>query len=46
MDAAAIALCRDQQMPLQVFSINNPGTLLKVVLGENEGTLVETGEQS
>ncbi len=46
MDAAAIALCRDQQMPLRVFSINNPGTLLKVVLGENEGTLVETGEQS
>jgi uridylate kinase len=46
MDAAAIALCRDQQMPLRVFSINNPGTLLKVVLGENEGTLVETGEQT
>lgn len=45
MDAAAIALCRDQQMPLQVFSINNPGTMLKVVLGENEGTLIETGEQ-
>ncbi len=46
MDAAAIALCRDQQMPLQVFSINSPGTLLKVVLGGNEGTRVETGEPS
>ncbi len=42
MDAAAIALCRDQQMPLRVFNINIPGTLLKVVLGENEGTRVET----
>lgn len=46
MDAAAIALCRDQQMPLRVFNINTPGTLLKVVLGGSEGTLVETGEQS
>ncbi|MEE8482352.1 MAG: UMP kinase [Acidiferrobacterales bacterium] len=42
MDAAAIALCRDQQMPLCIFNINIPGTLLKVVLGENEGTRVET----
>lgn len=42
MDAAAIALCRDQQMPLRVFNINIPGTLLKVVLGENEGTRIET----
>jgi len=46
MDAAAIALCRDQQMPLRVFNINTPGTLLKVVLGGNEGTLIEPGEQS
>lgn len=44
MDAAAIVLCRDQQMPLRVFNINNPGSLLKVILGENEGTRVETGE--
>jgi len=44
MDAAAIALCRDQKMPLRVFSINVPGNLLKVVMGNNEGTLIETGE--
>jgi uridylate kinase len=46
MDAAAIALCRDQAMPLRVFSINKPGSLLRVVLGENEGTLVKSGERS
>jgi len=45
MDAAAIALCRDQQMPLRVFSINKAGSLLRVILGEKEGTLIETGEQ-
>ncbi len=44
MDATAIALCRDQQMSLRVFSINKAGSLMKVILGENEGTLVETGE--
>jgi uridylate kinase len=46
MDAAAIALCRDQAMPLRVFSINRSGSLLRVVLGEDEGTLVQSGEQS
>lgn len=46
MDAAAIVLCRDQQMPLRVFSINKAGSLLRVILGEKEGTLVGTGEKS
>ncbi len=46
MDAAAIALCRDEDMPLRVFSINKPGSLLRVVLGEDEGTLVQSGVQS
>ncbi|MDR0587511.1 MAG: UMP kinase [Burkholderiales bacterium] len=40
MDATALALCRDQEMKLGVFSINKPGALKRVVLGENEGTLV------
>jgi uridylate kinase len=46
MDAAAIALCRDEDMPVCVFSINKPGSLLRVVLGEDEGTLVKSGVQS
>jgi uridylate kinase len=40
MDATALALCRDQNMLLKVFSIFVPGALKRVVLGENEGTLV------
>jgi uridylate kinase len=40
MDATALALCRDQKLPVIVFSINKPGALRRVVIGENEGTLV------
>jgi len=43
MDAASIALCRDQNLPVRVFSINKPGGLLRAVLGEKEGTLVRGG---
>ncbi|MDX1668898.1 MAG: UMP kinase [Limnobacter sp.] len=40
MDATAFALCRDQKLPIRVFSINKPGALHRVVMGEDEGTLV------
>jgi uridylate kinase len=40
MDATAFALCRDQKLPITVFSILKPGALERVVMGENEGTLV------
>jgi len=40
MDATAFALCRDQKLPVKVFSIFKPGALRKVVLGGDEGTLV------
>jgi len=40
MDATAFALCRDQQLPISVFSIFRPGALKRVTMGENEGTLV------
>lgn len=40
MDATAFALCRDTRLPIKVFSINKPGALRRVVLGEDEGTLV------
>jgi len=40
MDATALALCRDQNMLLKVFSIFVPGALLSVVMGGDEGTLV------
>ncbi|HQY09067.1 MAG: UMP kinase [Burkholderiales bacterium] len=40
LDATAFALCRDQKLPIKVFSIVKPGALKRVVLGEDEGTLV------
>jgi len=40
MDATAFALCRDQKLPIRVFSILKPGALKRVVMGEDEGTLV------
>ncbi|HET7775789.1 MAG TPA: UMP kinase, partial [Azospira sp.] len=40
MDATAFALCRDQKLPINVFSIFKSGALKRVVLGEAEGTLV------
>jgi uridylate kinase len=41
MDATALTLCRDQNLLLNVFSIFKPGALRRVVLGEDEGTLVQ-----
>lgn len=40
MDATAFALCRDQKMPIKVFSIFKEGALMRVIKGEDEGTLV------
>jgi uridylate kinase len=40
MDATAIALCRDQKLPINVFSIFKQGALKRVVMGDDEGTLV------
>jgi len=40
MDATALTLCRDQKLPVSVFSIVKPGALKRVVLGQDEGTLV------
>ena len=40
MDATAFALCRDQKLPINVFSIFKRGALKRIVMGEDEGTLV------
>ena len=40
MDATALALCRDQKLPIVVFSIFKEGALKRVVQGEDEGTMV------
>jgi len=41
MDLTAFSQCRDHNMKIRVFSLEKPGALLRVVCGENEGTLVE-----
>ena len=40
MDTAAFALARDSDLPLRVFDMGQPGELLKILRGENIGTLV------
>ena len=42
MDATAFALCRDQNLPITVFSIFKLGAMKRIVLGEDEGTYVHT----
>ena len=41
MDATAIVMCRDNDMPLRVVDMGKPGALVRSVMGEEEGTLVE-----
>jgi len=41
MDATAVVLCRDHNMPLRIFSIHNSGDLVRMVKGEDVGTTVE-----
>ena len=40
MDAAAISLCMESQIPIQIFNIHKPGILKRVVLGEDMGSLI------
>jgi uridylate kinase len=40
MDTAAIALCRDDRMPMRIYDMTVPGNLMRIVNGEPIGTLV------
>jgi uridylate kinase len=40
MDATALTLCRDQKLPINVFSIFEAGALKRIVTGADEGTMV------
>ena len=40
MDMTAITLCKENNIPIKVFSIKNPGDLLEIVLGSNIGTTI------
>ncbi|MGY0611662.1 MULTISPECIES: UMP kinase [unclassified Luteimonas] len=41
MDTAAFALCRDSDLPLRIFDMEQPGQLLRILKGEPIGTLVQ-----
>lgn len=41
MDLTAICLCREHNMPVRVFKMNKAGALLNIIVGADEGTLIE-----
>jgi uridylate kinase len=44
MDAAAVALCRDNNIPIVVFNIRQPGNLAEVIEGGGTATIVKNGD--
>lgn len=43
MDLAAFTQCRDHNMPIRVFNLNKAGAVMRIVTGQQEGTLVKNG---
>jgi uridylate kinase len=44
MDASAVALCRENNIPIVVFNIRQPGNLAQVLAGRGVATIVQNGE--
>ena len=40
MDSTAVAMCRDNQLPVLVFNLNTPGNIMRMSMGEDVGTLI------
>ena len=40
MDAPAVAMCRDNRLPIRVFNLNTPGNIMRMSRGETLGTLI------
>ncbi|MEG2016750.1 MAG: UMP kinase, partial [Oscillospiraceae bacterium] len=40
MDSTAASLCRDNQIPILVFNLNDPNNIVRAVCGDNVGTIV------
>ena len=43
MDASAVAMCRDNQLPIMVFNLNVRGNIMRMAMGEPVGTLIHGG---
>ena len=41
MDATSIAMCRDNQLPIVVFNLNERGNIMRMALGEEVGTVIK-----
>lgn len=41
MDLTAVSLCQENNLPMVVFNMDKPGNLLKLITGENVGTVVK-----
>ncbi|UAJ65334.1 UMP kinase [Candidatus Schneideria nysicola] len=46
MDSIAFLLARDHNLPIRIFNINKSGNLLRVIMGEQEGTLINNRRRS
>jgi uridylate kinase len=46
MDAAAVSLCMENDLPIVVFDLNEPGNIVRVALGEPVGTLISGGSHA
>ena len=44
MDATALVLCRDNGMPLRIMNIFESGAIMRLMEGEDVGSLIETGQ--
>jgi uridylate kinase len=40
MDASAVAMCRDNKLPIQVFNLKVNGNIMRMAMGEPIGTLI------
>jgi len=40
MDASAVAMCRDNRLPICVFNLRQPGNIMRMAMGEPVGTLI------
>jgi uridylate kinase len=44
MDLNAILLCREHTLPIRVFNMSKQGALARIIVGENIGTLIQSGD--
>jgi uridylate kinase len=44
MDATAVVLCRDNRIPMRVMNIYETGALMRLIMGEQVGSLVVSGD--